>query len=137
MDDARGLPSPPDRARAQTAAIRRLQGDPWPRVAGSRFGKTPALGRENEPEEEKVAGERFIKGDAHHEELNSYALQCGQVLARLHTRFNAPAMFNYVWSAAEAAKAAVEFAQKYAPQVEADHLAFVRSKQRVSEALGL
>jgi anti-sigma regulatory factor (Ser/Thr protein kinase) len=46
-------------------------------------------------------------------------------------------MFNYVWSAAEAAKAAVEFAQKYAAQVEADQQAFVRSKAAVSEALGL
>lgn len=137
MDDARGLPPPLDRARAQTAAIRRLQGDPWPRVAGSHFGHTPALGRENEPEEEKVAGERFIKGDAHHEELNSYALQCGEVLARLHVRFNAPAMFNHAWSAVDAAKAAVEFAQKYAAQVEADQKAFVASKQRVAEALGL
>jgi hypothetical protein len=40
------------RARVQTAAIRRMQGDPWPRVAGAHLGKFPVLVREIEPEEE-------------------------------------------------------------------------------------
>src|SRR5439155_3756794 len=113
MADARGRPELRNRARVQTASIRRVQGDAWPRVAATRLGKVPALGRENEPEEEKVGCDRFAQGDSRHEELNAYARQCGQVLARLHARANAPAILGAVWSPHEAARAAVEFAEKY------------------------
>jgi len=138
MDDARGI-SPPlrDRARVQTASIRRLQGDPWPRVAATRFGKLPALGRENEPDEEKISCDKFALGDARHEELNSYAQQCGQVLARLHARANAPLLLGAHWDAAAAAHAAVAFAEKYAAQVEADQKAFVRAREDVAGQLGV
>src|SRR5206468_2381996 len=37
------------RARVQTAAIRGMQGDPWPRVAGAHLGTFPVLVREIEP----------------------------------------------------------------------------------------
>ncbi len=137
MDDLRNRPSPRDRARTQTASIRRLQGDPWPRVAATHLGKAAALGRENEPEEEKIDSARFAEGDLKHEQLNTYARQCGQVLARLHCRENAPVMFDAVWSADAAAKGAVEFAEKYAPQVEADQKLFVQERKRVAQALGI
>ena len=137
MDDARGLPPLRDRARVQTASIRRLQGDPWPRVAATRIGKLPALGRENEPSEEKFDCDQFSQGDAHHEALNLYARQCGQVLARLHARTSAPALLGAQWNPAEAAHAAVAFAEKYAPQVEADQKAFVHAREQVAKELGL
>ncbi|HXN40183.1 MAG TPA: DUF2252 family protein [Myxococcaceae bacterium] len=137
MDAARNLSPPRDRGRAQTASIRRLQGDPWPRVAATHLGKLAALGRENEPSEEKIDSDRFARGDAHHEELLAYARQCGQVLARLHCRHNAPVMFDTAWSAADAARSAIAFAPKYAEQVASDHKAFVQTKWRVAEALGL
>ena len=137
MDELRGRPSPRDRARTQTASIRRLQGDPWPRVAATHLGKAAALGRENEPEEEKIDSSRFVEGDAKHEQLNAYARQCGQVLARLHCRENAPVMFDAAWSADTAARQAVEFAEKYAPQVEADQKLFVKERNQVAQALGL
>jgi uncharacterized protein (DUF2252 family) len=137
MDAARDMPPPRDRGRAQTASIRRLQGDPWARVASTHLGQFSALGRENEPSEEKITSERFAKRDAHHEELNSYARQCGQVLARLHCRHSAPVMFDSVWNAAYAADAAFAFAEKYAAQVEADHKAFVAARGQVASALGL
>jgi hypothetical protein len=121
----------------QTASIRRMQGDPWPRVAATRFGKLAALGRENEPEEEKVACEKFATGDAHHEQLNLYARQCGQVLARLQARPCAPALLGAQWDPAAAAHAAVEFAVKYAAQVEEDQKAFAFARGRVSQELGL
>jgi hypothetical protein len=137
MDDARGIPPLRDRARVQTASIRRLQGDPWPRVAATHFGKLPALGRENEPEEEKVVCEKFAQGDVRHEELTAYSRQCGQVLARLHARENAPALLGAHWETEQAAHAAVAFAEKYAAQVEADQKAFVRAKEQVARDLGL
>ena len=137
MDDARGVPPLRDRARVQTASVRRLQGDPWPRVAATRFGKMPALGRENEPSEEKVGCDKFAQGDAHHAELNFYARQCGQVLARLHARANAPVILGAQWDPAEAAHGAVEFAGKYAAQVEADQKAFVHAREQVAKELGL
>ena len=137
MDDLRDGPAPRDRARTQTAAIRRLQGDPWPRVAATHLGKAAALGRENEPEEEKIDAARFADGDAKHEQLNTYARQCGQVLARLHCRANAPVMFDAAWTPDAAARGAVEFAEKYAPQVEADHKLFVQERNRVARALGI
>ncbi len=137
MDDARGIAPLRDRARVQTAAIRRLQGDPWPRVAATRLGKLAALGRENEPEEEKVGCDRFASGDSRHEELNFYARQCGQVLARLHARENAPAFLGAHWNPLEAARAAVDFAETYAAQVEADQKAFARAKEQVAKELGL
>ena len=138
MDDARGVVPPlRDRARVQTASVRRLQGDPWPRVAATRFGKLPALGRENEPDEEKISCDKFALGDARHEELNSYARQCGQVLARLHARANAPRLLGAHWDAAAAAHAAVAFAEKYSAQVEADQKAFVRAREDVARQLGI
>lgn len=137
LDEARGTAPLRDRARVQTAAIRRLQGDPWPRVAATRLGKLAALGRENEPEEEKVPSEKFADTDAHHAELGFYARQCGQVLARLHARTAAPAILGAQWSPAEAAHAAVEFAGKYAAQVEADQKVFIHARERVAKELGL
>jgi uncharacterized protein (DUF2252 family) len=137
LDLIRNRPPPRDRARTQTASIRRLQGDPWPRVAATHLGKTCALGRENEPDEEKIDSSRFAQGDAKHEQLNTYARQCGQVLARLHCRENAPVMFDAAWSPAAAARGAVEFAEKYAPQVEADQKLFVQERNRVAKALGI
>lgn len=137
MDDARGRDGTHERARVQTASIRRMQGDPWPRVAATRFGKLAALGRENEPEEEKVACERFASGDTRHEELNAYARQCGQVLARLHARASAPAILAAKWDVQAAARAAVEFAEKYAPLVESDQKAFARAKDQVGKELGV
>src|SRR5256885_6050197 len=53
MDQALGKAPERERARVQTAAIRRLQGDPWPRVAATRLGGIPTLARGHEPEEEK------------------------------------------------------------------------------------
>ena len=137
LDDARGAPPLRDRARVQTAAIRRLQGDPWPRVAATKLGKLPALGRENEPEEEKVGCNRFASGDSRHEELQAYARQCGQVLARLHARENAPAILAAQWNPGDASHAAVTFAEKYAAQVEADQRAFVRARDQVAKDLAL
>jgi uncharacterized protein (DUF2252 family) len=137
MDDARGCPESHQRARVQTASIRRLQADPWPRVAGTHLGKYEALGRENEPEEEKVGCERFSAGDAKHEELSAYARQCGQVIARMHARQNAPAILAASWDVEKAAKGAVEFAEKYAPLVESDQKALVAARGQVAMALKL
>jgi uncharacterized protein (DUF2252 family) len=137
MDDARGHAPLRDRSRVQTASIRRLQGDPWPRVASTMLGKVAALGRENEPEEEKVTCDRFAQGDTRHEELTAYARQCGQVLARLHCRENAPMLLGAQWSSADAARAAVEFAEKYAPQVESDQKAFVKARADAGKELGV
>ena len=121
------------RARVQTAAIRRLQGDPWPRVAGTHLGKLPALGREIQPEEEKLICARFAAAQdgAGHEELARYARQCGEVLARLHCRMNAPATLGAAWSPLEAARSAVSFAESYAAVVEADWRAYVQARSRV------
>ena len=137
MDDARGNPSAHDRARVQTASIRRLQGAPWPRVAATHFGKLPALGRENEPDEEKVECEKFAQGDARHEELTAYSRQCGQVLARLHARENAPAFLGASWDVEQAARDAVAFAETYSAQVEADQKAFAVARGQVAQQLGL
>src|SRR5712664_728318 len=60
IDNARNRSAPiVQRARVQTAAIRRMQGDPWPRAAGAHLGKFPVLVREIEPEEEKLGAARF------------------------------------------------------------------------------
>jgi uncharacterized protein (DUF2252 family) len=127
------------RARVQTAAIRRMQGDPWPRVAGAHLGEVPVLVREIEPEEEKLACGRFAAAadDGGHEQLSAYARQCGEVLARLHCRVNAPGMLDAVWNPRQAADAAVAFAEKYAALVEADWSAFVKARARVSQEIGL
>src|SRR5712671_4660260 len=126
------------RARVQTASIRRMQGDPWPRVAGTHLGKFPALVREIEPEEEKLGAARFAAAvdESGHEQLSAYAQQCGEVLARLHCRLNAPVMLDTAWNPAEAAEAAVSFAEDYAAVVEADWRAFVDSRDRVAQELG-
>jgi len=137
MDDARGRPEQHDRARVQTASIRRMQADPWPRVAGTHLGKYEALGRENEPEEEKVGCDRFASGDSKHEELNAYARQCGQVLARMHARANAPAILAASWDVEKCARAATDFAEKYAPIVEADQKAFAKARADVAGKLQL
>jgi uncharacterized protein (DUF2252 family) len=126
------------RARVQTAAIRRMQGDPWPRVAGAHLGKFPVLVREIEPEEEKLGAARFAAdADDGHEQLSTYARQCGEVLARLHCRVNAPGMLDAVWNPRQAADAAVSFAEKYAKLVEADWTAFVKVRGQLSQELGL
>lgn len=133
MDDARRRDGAHGRARVQTASIRRLQGDPWPRVAGSILRDSDALGRENEPEEEKLSSYRFASGREH--ELDSYAAQCGRVLARLHARPNAPTILGARWDPKRCADAAVEFALRYAPVVESDHQRF--DKQRAASELDL
>jgi uncharacterized protein (DUF2252 family) len=139
MDQARGLPEGSQRARVQTASIRRLQAAPWPRVAGTHLGKVAALCREIQAEEEKLGTYRFAagQGDKDHDLLNSYSEQCGEVTARLLVRANAPALLAATWSPQEAARAAVEFAQKYAQTVEADQRAFVKARGKVASALGL
>lgn len=127
------------RAAAQTAAIRRMQGDPWPRVAGTHLGKREALAREVQPEEEKIAGERFAegRGDAAQQKLLSYAAQCGEVLGRLHCRASAPQLLAARWDPRACARAATAFAERYAVQVEKDHRAFLRGRDSVARALGL
>jgi hypothetical protein len=127
------------RARVQTAAIRRMQGDPWPRVAGAHLGRIPVLVREIEPEEEKLGSGRFAGAvaDGGHEQLPAYARQCGEVLARLHCRVNAPNMLVAVWNPRHAADAALAFAQDYSAVVEADWTAFLKARSRVSKELGL
>src|SRR5437870_983956 len=134
MDQALGKAPERERARVQTAAIRRLQGDPWPRVAATRLGGIPTLARENEPEDEKIGRELLAKDDG---QLLSYARQCGRVLARLHARVNAPVLLGAAWDRAETAHAAVEFAERYAVQVEADQKKFVAAKEQVSRALAI
>ena len=134
MDQALGKGPEGERARVQTAAIRRLQGDPWPRVAATRLGGIQTLARENEPEEEKIGRELLAKDDG---QLLSYARQCGRVLARLHARVNAPVLLGAAWDRAETAHAAVEFAERYAVQVEADQKKFVAAKEQVSRALAI
>ena len=134
MDLARGRAPDRDRARVQTAAIRRLQGDPWPRVAATLLGETSALARENEPEERKIDGD-WLARDAI--DLQLYGQQCGQVLARLHARMNAPGLLGADWSLEDAARTAVEFAERYAVQVEADQTTFARSKDDAARALGI
>ncbi len=122
LDEARGHASGTPRARVQTAAIRRLQGDPWPHVASTRLRSFSALGRELEPGEQKVSLERLARdGAPRPAELRSWARQCGEVLARLHARANAPLLLNARWSPREAARHAVEFAASYATQVRRDH----------------
>ena len=81
--------------------------------------------------------DRFAQGDSRHEELNAYARQCGQVLARLHARANAPAILGAVWSPHEAARAAVEFAEKYGAQVESDQKAFAVARGQAAKDLGI
>jgi hypothetical protein len=116
-----------------------MQGDPWPRVAGAHLDQRPVLVREIEPEEEKLGAARFAAAvdDDGHEQLSAYARQCGEVLARLHCRVNAPAMLDAVWNPRQAADAAVAFARDYAAVVEADWSAFVKARDRVSKELGL
>src|SRR2546430_13814148 len=79
MDQALGKAPERERARVQTAAIRRLQGDPWPRVAATRLGGIQTLARENEPEGEKIGREVLAKDDG---QLRSYARPCGRAVAR-------------------------------------------------------
>jgi uncharacterized protein (DUF2252 family) len=139
MDQARGRPEGYSRARVQTASIRRLQAAPWPSVAGTHLGKVEALCREIQTEEEKLGTARFAtgQGDFGHQQLYSYAAQCGEVTARLLVRANAPLLLAARWNPQETATAAVEFAQKYAATVEADQRAFVKARDSVAEALGL
>ncbi len=140
LDEAKGRKLPPERARVQTASIRRLQGSPWPRVAGTHLGRASALCREIQAEEEKLASDIFAagQGDADHALLRSYAWQCGEVTARLHCRGNAPQLLSDAgFSAADCAQAAVEFAHKYAAQVEADQKALSKGKADVAAALGV
>ena len=139
IDLARGRAVPvAQRARVQTAAIRRMQGDPWPRVAGAHVGRFPVLVREIEPEEEKLTAARFA-GDhrGNREQLLAYAKQCGEVLARMHCRVNAPYMLDADWSARAAADAAVAFAASYAAVVEEDWEAFVEAADDVRRQLGV
>jgi hypothetical protein len=139
MDEVRGLAPGLQRARVQTACIRRLQGSAWPRVAGTHLGAVSALAREIQVEEEKVASDRFAvgRGDGSHRLLLAYARQCGEVAARLVARANAPTLLGEAFSPAQAARAAVEFAKHYARVVEKDQRAFVRAKAKVAAALGL
>jgi len=140
LDEARGRAPSDNRARAQTAAIRRLQGSPWPLVAGTHLGKAQALCREIQPSEEKIGTDRFstAKGDANHVELVSYARQCGEVTARLHCRASAYGLLDDgAFNPEEAAHAAVAFAEKYAAQVESDQKAFLHARPAILKALHL
>ena len=139
LDALRVRPPAPERAKVQTAAIRRMQGDPWPRVAGTHLGEASALGREIQPEEEKIASDRFAAGqdDGDHAQLLSYAGQCGEVIARMHCRASAPPLLETTWDPREAARAAVEFAEKYAAQVEADQKVFIKHRDDIAKALHL
>jgi hypothetical protein len=136
IDVARAHQGPlTQRARVQAAALRRMQGDPWPRAAGAHLGKVPVLVRELEPAEEKLSCSRFA--DANSEQLSAYSRQCGEVLARLHCRVNAPALLDADWDPRAAAEAAVAFAKDHAAVVEADWTAFVKVKGEVARELGL
>ena len=138
LDELRGKPATLQRAKVQTAAIRRMQGDPWPRVAGTHLGEASALGREIQPEEEKIASDRFAAGQGDgHAQLISYASQCGEVIARMHCRASAPQLLDAAWDPHEAARAAVEFAESYAAQVEADQKVFIKHRDDVARALHL
>jgi len=75
--------------------------------------------------------------DGGHEELSVYARQCGEVLARLHCRVNAPNVLDSAWDPRKTAAAAVTFAQQYATIVESDWNAFVKARSKVTEKLGL
>jgi hypothetical protein len=55
----------------------------------------------------------------------------------MHARTAAPAILAAAWDPQEAARAAVEFAEKYAPQVEADQKQFAVARGTVAQALGL
>jgi hypothetical protein len=46
-------------------------------------------------------------------------------------------LFDIAWNAADAAQAAVVFAEEYAAQVDEDHKAFVQGKSQVTRSLGL
>ena len=140
LDQEKGRPDTPNRARVQTASIRRLQGSPWPRVAGTHLGKVSALCREVQAEEEKLGSDRFAagQGDDDHASLLSYARQCGEVTARLHCRENAPLLLDDAgFDPAKAAQEAVLFADAYAAQVEADQKAYLRARAEITRALGL
>jgi hypothetical protein len=133
LDEARGKLSGGDRARMQTASIRRLQGDPWPYVAGHRMGKLSVLSRSIQPEEEKLAAAEL--GVTH--DLVGYARQCGEVLARLHVRESAPLLFSSDWDHQAAARGALEFAQSYAKVVEDDYRKFCEAKASIAKTMGL
>ena len=125
------------RARMQAASIRRLQGDPWPSIAGTHLNELPALARLIEPDDEKIASDRFAGPKSTKEELIAYAGQCGEVLARIHVRESAPQLLSAGWDAKAAADGAVEFAKGYAKTVEADFAAFVKAAAHVRGDLGL
>ena len=127
--------APGPRARMQAASIRRLQGDPWPSIAGTHLGKLPALARLIEPDDEKIASDRFAGPKSTKEELIAYAGQCGEVLARIHVRESAPQLLSAAWDPQAAADGAVEFAKSYAKTVEADYAAFVKAAADVAAKL--
>jgi hypothetical protein len=133
LDEARGKPAAGERARMQAASIRRLQGDPWPYVAGMHLGKWSALARSIQPEEEKLAAAELAKSH----DLVGYARQCGEVLARLHVRESAPLMFSADWKIDEAAEGAVEFARAYAKVVESDYDAYRAARDDIADKVGL
>jgi len=129
LDLARGIDVPGHRGRIQSASIRRLQGDPWPHVASTSIAGLPALGREAQTEEKKLRAEDFQA------QLEAWCRQCGEVLARLHARANAPALLSAIWKPGDAAKAAVKFAESYAKAVEADHAAYLKARPKLGEKL--
>jgi hypothetical protein len=133
LDEARGKPAAGERGRMQAASIRRLQGDPWPYVAGMHLGKLSALARSIQPEEEKVASADLAA--AH--KLTDYARQCGEVLARLHVRESEPLIFSADWKIDDAAAGAVEFAQAYAKVVESDYDAYRAARSDIAKKIGL
>lgn len=141
LDEVLSHPAPKERARAQTASIRRMQGSAWPRVAGTHLGKVPALAREVQAEEEKLSTEAFAgkdAGDDAEAQLVSYARQCGEVTARMVCRANAPALLDDAsFDAQVCARKALEFAQGYAAQVESDHKAYLKGRAEIAKALGV
>lgn len=138
LDDALERPCSPQRARAQTASIRRLQGSPWPRVASTHLGPLPALVREVQAEEEKLSTGVFAPGGQGKPALVAYARQCGDVTARLLCRASAPLVLDDAsFDPAACARRAIAFSRAYARQVESDHEAFVKGRATVARALGL
>ena len=134
LDEARGAKQAGNRARMQAASIRRLQGDPWPFVAGTHLGEREALVRSIQPEEEKLSCEDLA---ATPDKLASYASQCGEVLARLHVRESAPLLLSADWDPHQAADEAIAFAQSYSTVVEADYQAYCTARDSITARLGL
>ena len=126
----------PNRGAAMAAAIRRLQGAPWPGVGAAELFGASALVREIQPEEEKLKAERYARTG---HELADYAAQCGRALARLHLRGGGRALIEagVAHDGRALAGRILDFARRCAKQVERDHQTFAKSASKVRHALSL